>query len=277
MGAQSFSVITNVSSMYAQQNLYTSNIGLNKTIARISSGYRIVDAGDDAAGLAIANLLKADVYALDQAYRNANDASGIIQIADGALAKITDLLNRAVTLAEEAASGTVGATERQTIDVEYQQIKAEIDRVFSAVNFKGEHLFSSAGAVQKQIYVGDTHVASTITLSIGGQASTSSLGLSSSLTTASSAQSALTEIRNAIASISRWRGVLGAQSNRLQNSIAIINTQAINLRGAESIIRDANMAQEMVNLTKYQILLQSGMASLGQANASAQMVLGLFR
>ncbi len=277
MGAQSFSVITNVSSMYAQQNLYTSNIGLNKTIARISSGYRIVDAGDDAAGLAIANLLKADIYALDQAYRNANDAAGIIQIADGALAKVTDLLNRAVTLAEEAASGTVGTTERQTIDVEYQQIKAEINRVFSAVNFKGEALFSSKGAVTKEIFVGDTTVDSTITLSIGGKASASSLGLTTGLTSAGDAKAALGEIRNAIASISRWRGVLGAQSNRLQNSIAIINTQSINLKGAESMIRDANMAQEMVNLTKFQILLQSGMASLGQANASSQLVLGLFR
>ncbi len=277
MGAQSFSVITNVSSLYAQQNLYTSNMGLNKTIARISSGYRIVDAGDDAAGLAIANLLKADVYALDQAYRNANDASGIIQIADGALSKVTDLLNRAVTLAEESASGTVGSDERATIDTEYQQIKSEIDRVFSAVNFKGESLFSSTGAVTKDIYVGDTHIQSTITLSIGGQASTSNLGLTHNLKTAANAQSALTEIRDAITSISRWRGVLGAQSNRLQNSIAIINTQSINLKGAESIIRDANMAQEMVHLTKYQILLQSGMASLGQANASSQLVLGLFR
>ena len=167
MSAQSFSVVTNLSSLYAQQNLYTSNTGLNKTIGRISSGYRVVDAGDDAAGLAISNRLGADVYALDQAYRNANDGSGIIQIADGALSKVTDLLNRAVTLAEQSASGTIGDSERTTIDVEYNQIKSEIDRIFDSVNFKGTKLFSTS-AVKMEIFVGDTTLQSTITLSAEG-------------------------------------------------------------------------------------------------------------
>lgn len=276
MSAQSFSVVTNLSSLYAQQNLYTSNSGLNKTIGRISSGYRVVDAGDDAAGLAISNRLGADVYALDQAYRNANDGSGIIQIADGALSKVTDLLNRAVTLAEQSASGTIGDSERKTIDVEYNQIKSEIDRIFDSVNFKGTKLFSSS-AVKMEIFVGDTTIQSTITLSVGGAASTASLGLGSALTTAAGAKTALGEIRDAIGSVSRWRGVLGAQQNRLTNSIAIIQNQATNLRGAQSIIKDANMAEEMVNMTKYQILMQSGMSALSQANASSQMVLSLFQ
>ncbi len=284
MAGQSFSVITNISSLYAQSNLYTTNIGLQKTISRLSSGYRIVEAGDDAAGLAIANRLKAQVYALDQAYRNANDASGIIQIADGALSKITELLNRAVTLAEEASSGTLTDAERETLNVEYDQIKAEINRVFSTVNFKGVNLFNTSSTTAKtfEIFVGDTEIASTITISIGGGSrsatyGSSGLGLTSNISTSSDAQTALTQIKSAISIVSQWRGVLGAQQNRLRNSISIINTQAINTRAAESIIRDANMAQEMVNLTKWQILLQSGMASLTQANASSQMVLALFR
>ncbi len=183
MSAQSFSVVTNLSSLYAQQNLYTSNSGLNKTIGRISSGYRVVDAGDDAAGLAISNRLGADVYALDQAYRNANDGSGIIQIADGALSKVTDLLNRAVTLAEQSASGTIGDSERTTIDVEYNQIKSEIDRIFDSVNFKGTKLFSTS-AVKMEIFVGDTTIQSTITLSVGGAASTASRFISTTFSPA---------------------------------------------------------------------------------------------
>jgi flagellin len=280
MAGQSFSVVNNLAALDSQRNLYFSNLGLNKTLARMSSGHRIVDAGDDAAGLAIANKLRADATALDQAVRNANDGISIIQIADGSLSKMTSLLTRAVTLAEQSASGTIGDSERSTINVEYQQILNEIDRVVSVANFKGENLFSSSGAITKSIYVGDTQNASTITVSIGGSggAGTSALGLgSSNLSSASAAQTALSNLGSAIASISAWRGALGAQQNRLTNAVAIIQIQSQNLIAAESQIRDANMAQEVVNMTKFQILLQSGMSSLAQANASSQLVLSLFR
>ncbi len=286
MAGQSFSVVNNLASVDAQRNLYFSNLGLNKTLARLSSGYRIVNAGDDAAGLAIANGLKADVTALNQAVRNANDGIALIQIADGALSKLTDLLTRAVTLAEQAASDTVGDNERATIDVEYQQILEEINRVVSVANFKGEHLFNSSSAVTKTIFVGDTQFQSFITVSIAGSngAGTAAMGLSNSgatsmsnVKTTSNAQWVLSQLKTAIASVSKWRGALGAQQNRLVNSVAIIQVQSQNLQAAESAIRDANMAEEVVAMTKYQILLQSGMASLAQANASSQMVLSLFR
>ncbi len=280
MAGGQFSIINNLASVDAQRNLYFSNIGLNKTLGRMSSGYRIVQAGDDAAGLAIANGLKADVAALQQATRNANDGIALIQIADGALSKITDLLVRAVTLAEQSASETVGDGERATINTEYQQILNEIDRVVSVANFKGERLFNSSEAVTKQIYVGDTQFQSFITVSIAGAngGGTTSLGLNSTnVSSATSAQDLLETLQSAIASVSKWRGALGAQQNRLTNSVAIIQVQAQNLMAAESSIRDANMAEEVVNMTKYQILLQSGMASLAQANASAQLVLQLLR
>ncbi len=280
MPGQSFSVVNNLSSVEAQRNLYFSNIGLNKTLGRMSSGYRIVEAGDDAAGLAIANGLKADVAALTQAVRNANDGIAIVQIADGALSKLTDLLVRAVTLAEQSASETVGDTERTTIDIEYQQILDEINRVVSVASFKGEKLFNTAAAFTKRIFVGDTHEASFIKVSIGGAAGagTSALGLATSdLASQANAEAALGLIQTAIASISKWRGALGAQQNRLINSVAIIQVQSQNLQAAESSIRDANMAEEVVNMTKWQILLQSGMASLAQANASSQLVLSLFQ
>ncbi len=288
MAGQSFSVLNNLASVDAQHNLYFSNIGLNKTLSRLSSGKRIVDSGDDAAGLAIASGLKADFTALQQAVRNANDGVAIIQIADGALSKLSDMLTRAVTLAEQSASDTVGINEKRTLDIEYRAILNEVNRVVSVANFKGERLFSIANAFTKSVYVGDTQFGSYITISIGGPygANTSALGLTSGAGTAMSFSSIATRLggvavlgllKDAIASVSRWRGVLGAQQNRLINSVAIIQIQAQNLQAAESVIMDANMAEEVVNMTKFQILLQSGMSSLAQSNASAQLVLQLFR
>ncbi len=288
MAGQSFSVLNNLASVDAQRNLYFSNLGLNKTLGRLSSGKRIVEAGDDAAGLAIASGLKADHTALQQAVRNANDAIAIIQIADGALNKLTDMLTRGVTLAEQSASDTVGVEEKITLNLEYRAILDEVNRVVDVANFKGERLFSVSNSFTKSIYVGDTHLSSYITVSIGGPngAGTTAMGLTSGLAGAMSFSSISTRLggvavlgllKEAIASISRWRGVLGAQQNRLINTVAIVQVQAQNLQAAQSVIMDANMAEEMVNMTKFQILLQSGMSSLAQSNASAQMVLQLFR
>ncbi|MCP5048423.1 MAG: flagellin FliC [bacterium] len=286
MAGQAFSVLNNFSSSQAQKDLYFTNIGLNKTLGKLSSGRRIVEAGDDAAGLAIAASLKADAMALDQAVRNANDGIAIIQIADGALNKLSDLLLRAVTLAEQAASDTVGTDEKATLDVEYREILNELDRVVSVANFKGERLFSVSQAFTKGVYVGDTQFSSFITISIGGSsgAGTAALGLAnsartsfSSVSTQSSAISTLGLLQTSIASISRWRGALGAQQNRLTNAVGIIQIQSLNIRAAESAITDANMAEEIVNMTKFQILMQSGMSSLAQANASSQLVLQLLR
>ena len=286
MAGQAFSVLNNFSSLQAQKDLYFTNIGLNKTLGKLSSGKRIVEAGDDAAGLAIAASLKADAMALDQAVRNANDGIAIVQIADGALNKLNDLLLRAVTLAEQSASDTVGTDEKATLDVEYREILNELDRVVSVANFKGERLFSTSNAFTKGVYVGDTQFSSFITISIGGAqgAGTSALGLAntdrssfSSISTQSSAITTLGLLQTSIASISRWRGSLGAQQNRLVNAVGIIQVQSLNIKAAESAITDANMAEEIVAMTKWQVLLQSGMSSLAQANATSQSVLQLLR
>ncbi|MGE5340821.1 MAG: flagellin [Candidatus Omnitrophota bacterium] len=288
MSGQSFSILNNLASIDSQRNLYSSNIGLNKTLGRLSSGRRIVDAGDDAAGLAIASGLKADFTALQQAVRNANDGVAIIQIADGALSKLSDMLTRAVTLAEQSASDTVGLGEKQTLNIEYRAILDEVNRMVSVANFKGERLFSITQAYNKSIYIGDTQISSYITISIGGPngSNTTALGLTSgtgaamsfsSIATRAGGVSALRLLKGAIASVSRWRGVLGAQQNRLINSVATVQIQVQNLQAAESVIMDANMAEEIVNMTKFQILMQSGMSSLAQANASSQLLLQLFR
>ncbi len=280
MSGQAFSVLNNFSSMKAQKDLYSTNIGLNKTLGKLSSGSRIVEAADDAAGLAIATSLKADGMALDQAVRNANDGIAIIQIADGALNKMSNLLLRAVTLAEQSASDTVGTDEKAILDTEFQELMSEIDRVVSVANFKGENLFDSSGAFTKSVYVGDTQIASYITVSIGGGSGvgTSALGLSSTvISSQSSAATALGTLQTAIASISKFRGALGAQQNRLVNAVGIIQVQSLNVQAAASTIMDANMAEEIVNMTKWQFLMQSGMSSLAQSNASSQMVLQLLR
>jgi flagellin len=284
MAGQSFSVLNNFSSMKAQKDLYFTNIGLNKTLGKLSSGKRIVEAGDDAAGLAIASALKADSMALQQAVRNANDGIAIIQIADGALSKLNDLLLRGVTLAEQAASDTVGVSEKETLDVEYRELLNELNRVVSVANFKGENLFDASQAFTKSVYVGDTQFSSFITISIGGVsgAGTEALGLSSGtsfsgIATANNAIATLGLLQDAIASISSWRGALGAQQNRLINAVGIIQVQELNISAAESTITDANMAEEIVNLTSWQILMQSGMSALAQANASSQLVLQLLR
>ncbi len=286
MAGQAFSVLNNFASMKSQKDLYFTNLGLNKSLAKLSSGKRIVEAADDAAGLAIAASLKADAFALDQAVRNANDGIAIIQIADGALNKLGDLLLRGVTLAEQSASDTVGVNEKATLDVEYRELLNELNRVVSVANFKGENLFDAGQAFTKGVYVGDTQFESFITISIGGSngAGTAALGLSntgstsfSGIATQGTAIQTMSLLQTAISSISRWRGALGAQQNRLINAVGIIQVQGLNIKAAESAITDANMAEEIVNMTKWQILMQSGMSSLAQANASSQMVLQLLR
>ncbi len=280
MAGQSFSVINNLNSFNAQRNLGLSSSGLDSSLGKLSSGLRITNAGDDAAGLAIGTGLKADFMALSQAVRNANDGVGIVQIADGAFSQMSDMLARATQLATQASSDTVGANERKIIDTEFQEIMKEIDRVVDTTNFKGEQLFDQNGSVNKSVYVGDTHLESSIDISIGGVngSGTQALGLSgASLTTSAGAQDALSRIQGAIGTVSEFRGALGAQQNRLTNSIGVLQVQGQNILAAESSIMDANMATEMSNFIKNRILMESGMASVAQANASNQLVLQLFR
>jgi flagellin len=280
MAGQSFSVINNINSLNAQRNLGTSSMDLDSSLAKLSSGLRINNAGDDAAGLAIGSALNADYMALSQAVRNANDGIGIIQIADASLGQMGDMLARATQLATQAASGTVGDQEREMINTEYQQIMQEIDRVTGTANFKGERLFDENGAVTKSVYVGDTHQESNINISIGGTGGvgTQALGLSNTdLSSQQGAVDALGQIQGAVTRVSQFRGALGAQQNRMINSIGILQVQGQNILAAESAIMDANIATEVSNFTKNRILMQSGMASVAQANASNQLVLQLFR
>ncbi len=275
-----FSIVTNTGAINAQNKLTTNSIGMANTISRLSSGLRINGAKDDAAGLAIAENLRADVAALNQAVRNANDGIGIINTADAALGEVGNLLQRAVTLAEQAASSTSGAdsgTAKTALNAEYNQILSEIDRISNTVQFNGVNLFSTTGAtVDVQVGTGNT---SNDRIQIATSAlAASGLGLTSNkLTTAANAQAELVLVQTAIDTISSRRGTLGAAYNRLEKTISVITVQAENLKAAESQIRDANIAEEVVNLTKFQVLNQTGLSALAQANSSQQSVLSLLR
>lgn len=290
-----FSVVNNISAIDARNKLERTSMGLNKTLARLSSGLRINSAADDAAGLAIADGLKADVAALNQAVRNANDGVSYIQVADGALAEISNLLQRAVSLAEQAASDTSGAdssTAKMAIGDEYETIMREINRISLTVDFNGTTLFGTAGSTFS-IQVGASGTAANDVISISNSALTATgsgagaLGLTgtgagvsvttTALDTRTSAQTELGLIQTAIDTISSRRGGLGSALNRLQATAAVTMAQAQNLTGAESQLRDADIAQEVVNLTKFQVLNQTGLAALAQANMTSQSLLTLLR
>jgi len=281
----SFSILNNISALNAQNQLNLNNVNLSRTLSRLSSGKRINSGADDAAGLQIADSLRANVYALNQSIRNANDGIGVAQIADGALQEITNLLTRAVTLAEEAATETVDLNGRTSLQSEFTSIQAEIARIATQANFNGAYLFTPEGLVDGKlsVFVGDMTSSSTIDVtidSIGAAGDTvTDLGGTSlaGVDLINEPSSALTTIQAALNAVAAMRGTIGAGMNRLQSAVAVLQTQVQNTQSAESTIRDANMAEEIVNLTKQQILAQSGMAALAQANANSQNVLNLLR
>ncbi len=276
MGA--FSVVTNIGALNARNNLVRTERGLQGTINRLSSGLRINGAQDDAAGLAIAENLRADVQGLNQAVRNANDGLSLINVADSALAELSNLLQRAMTLAEQAASDTSGldsSSSKSAINDEYNAILQELDRIAATVEFNGMELLSGSGtSIDVQVGLGAT-IDDRISVSTSAVTG-SGLGLASdAMLTKSGARAELAEIQSAIDAVSADRGDLGAAYNRLQHTISVIAVQAQNLQAAEAQIRDANIAEEVVDLASFQVLTQTGIAALAQANTAAQNVLAL--
>jgi flagellin len=283
----SFSILNNIAGINAQNQLNLNNVNLSRTLLRLSSGRRINTGADDAAGLQIADSLKANTMALNQAVRNANDGIGVAQIADGALAEMSNLLTRAVTLAEEAATETVDDVGRASLQTEFTAIQAEIAHIASQTNFNGQYIFVPGTGVDGElsVFVGDMSNASSIGVTIasittagdtvtdiGGQDLTSV-----DISDASQVAGSMTVIKDALSAVSNMRADIGAGINRLQSAVAVLQNQAENTQAAESNMRDANIATEIANLTKYQILAQSGIAALAQANSSSQAVLNLLR
>ncbi len=263
----SFSVVSNVSASNAQANLIGTNLGLQKTITRLSSGFRINQSGDDAAGLAVANGYRSTQAVLNQGIRNANDGLSTLQIKDSALNNISNLLDRLSTLATQSASaGFTGS--RTVLDNEFQDVVAEIAREATVAGLTaaaGFSVFVSAGA--------SGTVGGTI-----GAADTTTLGVAGlSITTAGGASTAVAAIATGVTTLGNTVGSIGTIQNRLGFAISLAQQQVVSNKAAESRIRDANVAEESANLTRYTILTQSGIASLAQANQQSSSVLSLLR
>jgi len=266
----SFSVVNNVAAANAQANLIQTNMGLRTALTRLSSGLRINNSGDDAAGLAVANGYRSKVAVLNQGIRNANDGLSTLQIKDGALNNISNLLDRLATLATQSASSS-SALNRTKLNTEFASVLTEIDREANVAGLNTTTNFS--------VVVSNDGNNGTVGGGIAA-ADTSSTGLNiSSLNVASafSAAAAVAAIATAIDTLGTAQGNVGALENRLQFAVGLAQSQSVNNAAAESRIRDANVAEESANMTKYNILTQSGIASLAQANQSSSSVLSLLR
>ena len=274
----SFSVVTNLSSIQAQSTLDSTQMGLQRTLARLTSGLRINSAADDAAGLAVANRHKLDNTGLTIGIRSANDAISKLQIEDGAINNISSLLDRALTLASQAASDTFTGS-RATLDSEFQSVLSEITRNAQAAgvetgntNLNARSVF--VGNTQTSTSASVTYVSFALTTAVDAQG----LGVSTqNITSQANANTAITNIQTAIGTLGTVQGRVGAAMNRLTFAVSQAQTMSVSVRASESRIRDANIAEEAASLTKFNILTQSGLAALAQANQSSQSVLQLLR
>ncbi|MCF8721347.1 flagellin N-terminal helical domain-containing protein [Nitrospina gracilis] len=279
-------IFNNIPSLTAQRLLGVNNSRLAQSIERISSGLRINRGADDPAGLALSEKLRGDIRALTQALRNANDGVSMINVAEAGLGETADMLIRIKELAAQAATGTLGDTERATLQIEFDQLRAEITRISSATNFNGQKLLDGSMA---------SGAASPIVIQIGIDATsdsrfnlneqvdltamnTSVLGLDNlSITAVAEALTVLEAITTAIETVSTARGKIGAVQNRLVRTINNLSVTIENVQAAESQIRDADIAEEIANLTRNQILVQASTAMVGQANLIPQTVLQLLQ
>ena len=294
--------------MYINHNLMAANVGntlaahysnLQTSTQRLSSGLRVNSAADDAAGLAIRELMRADIASLQQGVRNANDAISLIQTADGALGIIDEKLVRMKELAEQAATGTYDSTQRMMIESEYQAMASEITRIANATDFNNIKLLNGSlsgthdgsdvvakGKLKVHFGVGNDSAEDYYYIGIG-DSTASALGVGNkaeafsaeadarTVSTQQAAQKALVGINNAIISKDKIRAHLGALQNRLENTISNLTTQAENLQAAESRISDVDAATEMTQFVRNQILTQSAVAMLSQANSMQQMAMQL--
>jgi flagellin len=271
---------TNVSSLNAQRNLHGTRMGMNKSLERLSSGQRINRAGDDAAGLAISENLKAQIRGLGQAERNAEDGISLVQIAEGALGEVSNILIRLRELAVQAASDTIGPTERKFLNVEFEQLTSEVDRIANSTEFNRVPLLNGTGAVfDIQIGTRNDPISDRLTFDASSaDVNVAALGLNlASVADKISSQNSLSSIDQAIVSVSGIRADFGALQNRLQSTVNNIQVSIENLSAANSRVRDTDIAAETAELTKQNILMQAGVSVLAQANSSTRGALGLIQ
>jgi len=300
----SLGVLNNLSAVYAENSLNNTNNSLSKTLQQLSSGSKINSGADDAAGLSLVDGLQANQTALTQSQTNAQEGVGLLQVADGALSQVTSLLNRAVTLATEASNGTLNTAQDTAADQEYQSILAEINNIGSTTTYNGNAVFTSTAV---NIYtgdststsasidaltiddltsakVGDSGGAVTYTAAAGGTPATISYAATGAedlsatkLDNASDAQTALTDLNAAISDVAAQDGYTGSQINTLSSVSQVMSTQQENIQAAQNAVQATDYAQASSNMSKYEILSQTGISALAQANSVQQEVTKLLQ
>jgi len=273
-------IATNVTALNAQRQMSSTRASLDRSLERLASGSRINHAGDDAAGLAISENLKAQIRGLKQAKRNASDGVSLIQVSEGGLNEISNMLVRLRELSIQAASDTIGDTERQFVDREFQSMKQEMDRIANVTQFNGNPLLNGKSGIfeiqvgthnnpilDRIVYNGERADASLDALKLGGE----------SVATKQGAQLSLAVIDDALIRVNSIRADLGAMQNRLQSTMNSLAINDENLSAANSRIRDTDIAEEVSEMTKNNILMQAGISVLGQANNTNQAAVKLLQ
>jgi flagellin len=273
------SIFNNVTAMGAQASLGMNSRALSQNMAHLSSGLRINDASDDAAGLAISEQMSSDIRSYQQAARNANDGVSMMQVASGAMNQQVNLLTRMKELATEAANGTLGTAQNADVQTEFDALADEIDRVANATKFNGQSMLNASSTVTFQVGTGANTTNDTIAVTVaatdGGTLGTTALkgsGLS-----AANVQATLGTLDTAIQTLSTAQATVGTANNRLTAAADNATQFSVNLQAAESRIRDVDVASESTAMSRNQVLVQAGTAVLAQANQLPQAALTLLR
>ncbi len=265
---------TNVSSINTRRHLQNSTNAFAKSMEKLSSGLRINRAGDDAAGLAISEGLKADIRALDQAARNGSDGISLIQTAEGSLDEVSSILLRMKELTEQSLNGTLSNSDRSYLDAEYDALTDEVTRIADGTEFNGVNLLNGSLDVDIQVGIGTTATDS-VNVALSDDMDATALSITTGIDTTGNATTSMGEIDAAIASVVEARGNFGALQNRLETSIRNINMTSENLSAANSRIRDVDVAHESSRMTSFQILQQAGVSMLAQANMTTGLAMSL--
>jgi flagellin len=265
----SLRITQNIEALTASRHLAHSHSAISKSMEKLSSGYRINSAADDAAGLGISESMRSQIRGLAQGQRNIQDGVSMVQTAEGNLDEVHSMLQRIRELAVQYKNGSLDTNARNSIQNEVNQLASEISRIGSQAQFNGTYLLNAAGTVSFQVGANDSEQIPVTTINLANAVGTSYFQLSTTNT------SDISEVDAAITAVSSARAGFGAVQNRLEHTLSLQAAYQENLTAAESRIRDVDMAEEMVNLTKTQILQQAGTAMLAQANQAPQSVLKL--
>lgn len=269
----------NIAAINSYRNLSTNQSALSKNLEKLSSGYRINRAGDDAAGLAISETMRSQINGLNQAVNNANDAVGLIQTAEGAMTETHSMLQRMKTLTTQAANGTYTETARDNIKAEIDALNKEITRIATTTEFNGEKPLNPAKAGQALTFFIGASADTTNAMTVGQQAMTATALTIEKIAvdTTTNAFKAMKSVDAAIEKVSSYRATLGAAQNRLEHTVNNLKVTSENITSAESRIRDTDMADEITAYTKNNILLQAAQSMLSQSNAMPQGVLSMLQ